>query len=125
VGDASPGKCSYDAAGHTAGYASMVATYNNAGRLKTVSQGSFTETLLYNALGQRIETSGGIAGTVLYWYDEQGHLLGEYDGSGNLIEETAWLGDVPVATLRPSGSSVAIYYVFTDQLNDRSSGAGH
>jgi RHS repeat-associated protein len=107
----------YDAAGHTTGYASMTATYNNAGRLKTVSNGSFTETLVYNALGQRIETTGGAAGTVLYSYDEQGHLLGEYDGSGNLIEETVWLGDIPVATLRPSGSSVAIYYVFTDQLN--------
>jgi RHS repeat-associated protein len=107
----------YDPVGHTTGYASMAATYNNAGRLKTVSQGSFTETLVYNALGQRIETSGGAAGTVLYWYDEQGHLLGEYDGSGNLIEETVWLGDVPVATLRPSGSSVAIYYVITDALN--------
>ena len=107
----------YDAAGHTTGYASMAATYNNAGRLKTVSQGSFTEALVYNALGQRIETSGGAAGTVLYWYDEQGHLLGEYDGSGNLIEETVWLGDAPVATLRPNGSSVAIYYVFNDQLN--------
>jgi RHS repeat-associated protein len=54
---------------------------------------------------------------VLYWYDGQGHLLGEYDGSGNLIEETVWLGDIPVATLRPNGSSVAIYYVFTDPLN--------
>lgn len=107
----------YDAAGHTTGYSSMTSTYNNAGRLKTVSRDSFTETLVYNALGQRIETSGGAAGTVLYWYDEQGHLLGEYDGSGNLIEETVWLGDIPVATLRPSGSSVAVYYVFTDQLN--------
>jgi len=107
----------YDAAGNTTSYSSMTATYNNAGRLKTVSNGSATETLIYNVLGQRIETSGGAAGTVLYWYDEQGHLLGEYDGSGNLIEETVWLGDIPVATLRPSSSSVTIYYVHTDQLN--------
>lgn len=28
-----------------------------------------------------------------------------------------WLGDVPVATIQPNGSSVAIYYVATDQLN--------
>jgi len=28
-----------------------------------------------------------------------------------------WLGDGDVATLRPSGSSVAVYYVHTDQLN--------
>jgi RHS repeat-associated protein len=107
----------YDAAGHTTGYASMTATYNNAGRLATVSNGSLTETLTYNALGERIETRGGASGTVLYWYDEQGRLLGEYDGSGNLIEETVWLGDVPVATLRSNGSSVAIYYVHSDQLN--------
>jgi RHS repeat-associated protein len=107
----------YDAAGHTLSYSSVSATYNNAGRLKTVSNGSATETLVYNAVGQRIATSGGAAGTVLYWYDEQSHLLGEYDGAGNLIEETVWLGDLPVAVLQPNGSGVAIYYVHTDQLN--------
>src|SRR5215471_8110909 len=48
--------------------------------------------------------------------DDAGHLIGEYDGSGNLIEETIWLGDIPVATLRPNGSSVNIYYVHTDHL---------
>jgi len=34
-----------------------------------------------------------------------------------LIEETVWLGDIPVATLRPTGASVSIYYVHSDQLN--------
>jgi hypothetical protein len=67
--------------------------------------------------GNRIQTSGGPAGTVLYWYDEAGHVLGEYDASGNLIEETVWLGDIPVATLRRNGGSVSIYYVHSDQLN--------
>jgi RHS repeat-associated protein len=61
--------------------------------------------------------SGGAAGTVLYTYDEAGHLLGEYDGTGALIEETVWLGDTPVATLRPSGSGVSIYYIHSDPLN--------
>jgi len=107
----------YDAAGHTTRYSSVTATFNNAGRLKTVVNGSAAETLVYNALGQRIETSGGAAGTVLYWYDKWGHLLGEYDALGNLIEETVWLGDTPVATLRPGGSGVAVYYAHTDQLN--------
>jgi hypothetical protein len=46
----------------------------------------------YNALGQRIQISGGAAGTVLYTYDEAGHLSGEYDGTGPLIEETVRLG---------------------------------
>ena len=62
----------------------------------------------YNALGQRISISGGVNGTILYAYDEAGHLLGEFDGTGTLIEETVWLGDIPVATLKPSGSSVAL-----------------
>jgi RHS repeat-associated protein len=52
-----------------------------------------------------------------YVYDRAGHLLGEYTGTGGLIQETVWLGDTPVATLRPNGSSVAIYYVETDQIN--------
>jgi RHS repeat-associated protein len=108
----------YDAAGNTLSYSTVSATYNDAGRLKTVTQSGATETLIYDALGQRIETSGGAAGTVLYAYDEAGHVLGEYDGGGNLIEETVWLGDIPVATLQSNGSGgIAIYYVHTDQLN--------
>jgi RHS repeat-associated protein len=64
-----------------------------------------------------IEKSG-TAGTTIFMQDEAGHLIGEYDGSGNLIEETVWLGDLPVATLRPNGSGgVSIFYVHTDHLN--------
>ena len=58
-----------------------------------------------------------MSGTVLNAYDEVGHVLGEYDGTGTLIEETVWLGDTPVATLKPSGASVALFYVHSDQLN--------
>jgi RHS repeat-associated protein len=107
----------YDGAGNTTGYSTVTASYSGAGRLTTLANGSTTETALYNALGQRIQIGGGVNGTVLYAYDEAGHLLGEYDGTGTLIQETVWLGDIPVATLRPSGSTVAIYYVHTDQLN--------
>ena len=49
-------------------------------------------------------------------YDEGGHLLGEYSSTGALIQETVWMGDVPVATLRRNGSSVTIYYVHGDHL---------
>jgi RHS repeat-associated protein len=90
---------------------------SNAGRLKTLTSGSTTEASLYNALGQRIQISGGTAGTVLYAYDEAGHLLGEYDGTGVLVQETVWLGDIPVATVRPNGASISTYYVHSDQLN--------
>jgi RHS repeat-associated protein len=34
------------------------------------------------------------------------------------VQETVWLGDIPVATLRPNGSGgVDLYYVHTDHLN--------
>ena len=70
---------------------------------------------IYNALGQLIEKSGN-GGATLLMYDESGHLLGEYTGTGALIQETIWMGDTPVATMQPNGSSVAIYYVHTDHL---------
>jgi RHS repeat-associated protein len=50
-------------------------------------------------------------------YDEAGHLVGEYDNSGNLIQETVWFGDTPVAALRPNGAGVNLFYVHTDHLN--------
>jgi RHS repeat-associated protein len=59
--------------------------------------------------------------SVPYSCDEQGHLLGEYDGAGKLIQETVWLGDTPVATLRlPAGAtsgSASVFYVHADHLN--------
>jgi RHS repeat-associated protein len=58
----------------------------------------------------------GAGGTTLLMYDEAGHILGEYSASGALIQETVWMGDVPIATLQPNGASVAIYYVHTDHL---------
>ena len=65
------------------------------------------------------KTVGGL--TTLFVYDEQGHLLGEYDGAGNLIQETVWLEDLPVATLRPTGAQgnptpINVYYVHADHL---------
>ena len=70
---------------------------------------------IYNAMGQLIEKSGN-GGTTLLVNDEAAHLLGEYTSTGALIEETIWMGDTPVATLRPSGSTVPIYFVHTDHL---------
>ncbi len=72
-----------------------------------------------NALGQRLaKTTGGA--TTIFVYDEQGRLLGEYDGTGKLIQETVWLEDLPIATLRPTGSGnpppIAVYYVHPDHL---------
>lgn len=44
-------------------------------------------------------------------------MLGEYDGSGNLIEETVWLEDLPVAVMQPNGTGgVNVFYIHSDHV---------
>jgi RHS repeat-associated protein len=97
-------------------------TYNLANRLVRVASdaGGVTDYEV-SALGQRLAKSvGGVV--TRYVYDEGGRLLGEYDGAGRLVQETIWLDDLPVATLRPkSGSTtipvqIEIFYVHADHL---------
>jgi RHS repeat-associated protein len=105
----------YAPSGQATSYGGLTFTYMDSGRLSAVSTGSATTAYVLNALGQRIKKSG--TSVTLFVYDESGHLLGEYDGSGNLVEETVWMGDVPVATLQPNGTGVSVYYIHTDHLN--------
>jgi RHS repeat-associated protein len=105
----------YDAAGNTQNNGAYAFAYNNRGRM--ASTGGANTLYLYNALGQMIEKSGTL-GTTILMQDEAGHLVGEYTSTGGLIEETVWLGNIPVATLQPNGSGgVNIFYVHSDHLN--------
>jgi RHS repeat-associated protein len=107
----------YDSAGNTLSYATVTSTYNNRGRLASLTKTGSTRSYVYNALGQMARAAGGTGGTVLYMYDEAGHVVGEYGAAGSLIQETIWLGDTPVATLRPNGAGVDVFYVHVDHLN--------
>jgi len=87
----------------------------------TATTSAGTTTYIYNALGQLIQKSGN-GGTTVLVYDEAGHLLGEYGSGGTLIQETIWMGDTPVATIRPNGTTsctttVCVFYVHSDHLN--------
>ncbi len=105
-----------DSAGNTMSYTGASFAYNQHGRMRSATVGSTITAYIYNALGQLTEeTVGGV--TTLLMYDKAGHLLGEYSSTGALIQETIWMDDTPVATLRPNGSTVSIYYVHTDHLN--------
>ena len=108
---------SYDAAGHTLGDGARTFTYDDTGRMATSTAAGVTTSYLYNGLGERVKKSN--TGVTRYFaYDEAGHLLGEYDSSGDLVQETVWLGDIPVATLVPDGQGgVDVYYIHTDHLN--------
>src|SRR5213078_2639283 len=95
---------SYDSAGHTTSDGSRTFTYNDVGRMKTSIAGGITTTYSYSGLGERVKKTSS-NGATYFAYDEAGHTVGEYNASGNLIEETVWFGDIPVATIRPNGGS--------------------
>ncbi len=111
----------YDAAGNTKSYGSNSYTYNDRGRMSAAVVSGAITSYIYNALGQLVEKSNSGGATYLT-YDEAGHLIGEYTSSGALIEETVWMGNLPVATLRPNGSTgcttttVCVFYVLSDLL---------
>ena len=70
-----------------------------------------------SGLDQRIEKAGPgtntPSGVRQFLYDEQGHLLGEYDGgNGAPIAEHIYLGDWPVGLIQGD----TVYYVHPDQL---------
>jgi hypothetical protein len=51
---------------------------------------------------------------VYFAYDEAGHLVGEYNingGTVTTVQETVWLGDTAVATLRTGGGSAGVLSV--------------
>ncbi len=65
------------------------------------------------------KTGPGVAtGTNHYVYDEQGHLIGEYDAAGVVRQELIYLGDTPVASVRPNASGgVDIFPIYSDHLD--------
>jgi RHS repeat-associated protein len=108
---------SYDATGNTLSDGTASFGHDDSGRMVSATVGASTTTYDHNGLGERVKKSDG--STMAYFaYDEVGHLIGEYDANGDLIQETVWFGDIPVATLQPDGQSgIDVYYVHTDHLN--------
>ncbi|MHA6890516.1 RHS repeat-associated core domain-containing protein [Ralstonia pseudosolanacearum] len=105
----------YDAAGNLISDGTATYSYSDRGRLASVNKNGVTTSYLYNGLGQRVIKSGTNVptGVVRYVYDEVGHLIGEYDQAGNALQETVYLGDTPVVTVK----SGAAYYVYADQID--------
>ncbi len=132
----------YDAAGNTTRWiarggalagATLDGVYSARGRLVLIRQGATpVARFAYNGAGERIgKWVGANAASITsapsrqFVYDNQGHLLGEYDGTGAPIAEYAWLNDVPVAVLKPVsaglGGQVAgaaeVFFVQPDHLD--------
>lgn len=107
----------YDATGNPSTDSQRNYVWSNNGRLKSVTVGSTTTSYAYNGFGQRVSKQLGAAIIATYAYDEDGHVIGEYDGAGNPIEEHVWLGDTPVVMLAGAAATSSTYYVFADQID--------
>ncbi|OAM52273.1 hypothetical protein A7981_01935 [Methylovorus sp. MM2] len=90
----------YDLSGNITGNGQDTYTYYNSGRLKQVTRASTNiYSLAYNGLGEFVNRNNN---NTRYLYDTSGQLLGEYDSGSDVIQETVWLGNTPIMTLRPS-----------------------
>jgi uncharacterized protein RhaS with RHS repeats len=75
--------------------------------------------------GQRVSKAGPttITGTNYYVYDEAGQMLGEYDANAKPIQETVYLGEMPLAVLKQETNittnqiDTKLNYIHTDHLN--------
>lgn len=99
---------------HTTSAANYAFAYDARGRLVWSKVGALATTYGINALGQRVLKAKPVsAGDKTHFaYDEAGHLIGEYDATGALIQETVWLDNLPLATVRAGGS----FYIAPDHL---------
>ena len=114
----------YDKAGNLLSDGNITFTYDETNRLQRADRGSVVATYQYNSLGQRVlnQTTPAAAGRekIFYAYDEAGHVIGEYDGQGTAITETVFLGDTPVAVIKPNPATPnkpAVFYIYADHLN--------
>ncbi len=109
----------YDANGSTTAVDVPSFGYNFQGQLSSYSYlltfGSYT----YNGEGQRVQKTSGLT-TTLFNYDEASRIIGEYSAAGALVEETVYLGPMPIAVVQPpliAGQTKPIYYVHADYRN--------
>ncbi|MCY0913268.1 RHS repeat-associated core domain-containing protein [Massilia antarctica] len=112
----------YDGAGNLSSDGTLVVTYSGRGRPYSIKNGAVTVYQLFNGTGQRVLQSYGGG---LFTYDEQGHLVGEYDvNTGKPMRETVYLGDLPVAVLTQTVTGTApsqttatnVFHVHPDHL---------
>lgn len=123
----------YDLAGSTqsdvqsGSSANFTGSYSLEGRLAGMAQGSSAGVDFgYDALGRRV-TRGQWTGSpsnpravTLFAYDQDHHLLGEYQADGTPVTEYVWFGDTPVAVLKTdpgNPAAVQIYAIHADHLD--------
>ena len=109
---------SYDPTGNLLSDGTLTYGYNAQGRRTTATATNLNASYGYNALGQRTKKTVNNT-TKLFFYDQQGRLAGEYDSTGQLLQEIVWLGSLPIAALKPTtpaSAPIDIDYIHADHL---------
>ncbi len=107
----------YDAAGNITGNGQDTYAYSSRERLTEVTRNSnVIYALRYNGLGQFVHRTND---NIYYVYDDNQHLLGEYDSSVQAIQETVYLNDTPVLTLKTNNATLQdnTYFIYSDYLD--------
>ena len=113
---------SYDSAGNTTvDSANYMATYGLNGAIASITKAGVTGNYDYDADRRRIRKVTSTGEVVIFVYDLEGQLLGEYDQAGKAIREYVWLDNIPVAMFIPDPANAnnppLVYYVHADHLN--------
>lgn len=107
----------FDAAGNLLSDGTASFTYGISGRMETAAMGGLTTSYRFDGFGQRVaKISSSVSNH--YVYNENGLLIGEYDNNGQSIQETVYLGSMPIAVVKGPSSKTSdrLHYVYTDQL---------
>ena len=115
----------YDNAGNTtsdsAGY---TATYGLNGSIASITKAGVTGSYDYDADRRRIRKVTSTGEVVIFVYDLEGQLLGEYDQTGKALREYVWLDNIPVAMFMPDPANASnpnaaplVFYIHADHLN--------
>jgi RHS repeat-associated protein len=103
----------YDLNGNITAENNRVYTYDLSNQIVTVTDNNTQiAAYIYNGLRQRTKKIAG-SDTTFYHYDTSGHLIAETNASGTTLVEYIYLGDRPLAMIRPTEQ---VYYYHTDHL---------
>jgi RHS repeat-associated protein len=104
----------YDSAGNMTSAPPTGTTYTfNAENQMTQAATSSTTGYIYDADGRRVAKTASGSAYELYWYDKDGNVLEESDGSGTLQNEYVFFGGKRIAR---RDSSNNVFYYFADEL---------
>lgn len=121
----------YDAAGNlTNDGAGRTFVYDARGRMTSASKSGLTTSYLINYQNLRVRKANAQE-TRGYIYDDSGHMIAEFDQTGTSVQETIWLGDIPVVTYGvvpcansttgvggvPTCTETNIGFIWTDHLD--------